>query len=253
VITPVFGYEWILIWQHKSQFIYGLELALKMALLALVLSVLIGLLLALARMRGGVVSWIAALYINIFRGMPALVTALWVYFGVSIVVGINFTVYQAGVISLVLLYSAFISEIFRAALLSIHRGQREAGLALGMRPHRVFLRVVLPQATKVAIPNLGSMLIGMIKDTSTFQFIGAAEIIFRVNNLENTYFQPFVLFTAAAGVYVIASFVIDYLFRNIERALTVPPSGGIAGIFGRRRQRQIAAVVERIGGAGAGA
>jgi His/Glu/Gln/Arg/opine family amino acid ABC transporter permease subunit len=248
VITPVFGYEWILIWQHKSQFIWGLELALKMAVLALVLSVLIGLLLALARMRGGVVSWIAALYINIFRGMPALVTALWVYFGVAIVVGINFTVFQAGVISLTLLYSAFISEIFRAALLSIHRGQREAGLALGMRPHRVFLKVVLPQATKVAIPNLGSMFIGMIKDTSTFLAIGASEIIFRTQNLENTYFQPFVLYTAAAGIYVIASFVIDYLFRNIERALTVPPSGGIAGIFGRRRQRQIAAVVERVEG-----
>ena len=163
MITPVFAYEWILIWQHKSEYIYGLELALKFAVLALVFSVVLGLLLALARMRGGAASWLASLYINIFRGMPALVTALWVYFGVSIVVGINFTVYQAGVISLTLLYSAFISEIFRAALLSVHRWQREAGLALGMRPHRVFLKIVLPQATKVAVPNLGSMLIGMIK------------------------------------------------------------------------------------------
>jgi ABC-type amino acid transport system permease subunit len=155
------------------------------------------------------------------------------------------------VISLTLLYSAFISEIYRAALLSIHRGQREAGLALGMRPHRVFLKVVLPQATKIAVPNLGSMFIGMIKDTSTFQVIGAAEIIFRTQNLENTYFDPFVLFTAAAAVYVIASFVIDFLFRNIELALTVPPSGGIAGIFGRRRQRRIASVIERVEGVSA--
>jgi His/Glu/Gln/Arg/opine family amino acid ABC transporter permease subunit len=245
---PVFAYQWILIWDHKSQFIYGLELAVKMAAVALVLSVTLGLLLALARMRGGPVAWLAALYINVFRGMPALVTALWVYFGVSIVVGINFSVFQAGVISLTLLYSAFISEIYRAALLSIHRGQREAGLALGMRPHRVFLKIVLPQATKIAIPNLGSMFIGMIKDTSTFLAIGAAEIIFRTQNMENQYFQPFVLFTAAAGVYVIVSFVIDFLFRNLERMLTVPPSGGIAGIFGRRRQRRIASVISRMEG-----
>jgi His/Glu/Gln/Arg/opine family amino acid ABC transporter permease subunit len=245
---PLFAYQWILIWDHKAEFWYGLELALKMAAAALVLSVILGLLLALARMRGGPAGWIAALYINIFRGMPALVTALWVYFGVSIVVGINFTVYQAGVISLTLLYSAFISEIYRAALLSIHRGQREAGLALGMRPYRVFLKIVLPQATKIAIPNLGSMFIGMIKDTSTFLAIGAAEIIFRTQNLENLYFQPFVLFTAAAGVYVIASFIIDFLFRNVERALTVPPSGGIAGVFGRRRQRHITSVIERVEG-----
>jgi His/Glu/Gln/Arg/opine family amino acid ABC transporter permease subunit len=245
---PVFAYQWILIWDHKSQFIYGLELAVKMAAVALVLSVTLGLLLALARMRGGPVGWVAALYINVFRGMPALVTALWVYFGVSIVVGINFSVFQAGVISLTLLYSAFISEIYRAALLSIHRGQREAGLALGMRPHRVFLKIVLPQATKIAIPNLGSMFIGMIKDTSTFLAIGAAEIIFRTQNMENQYFQPFVLFTAAAGVYVIVSFIIDFLFRNLERMLTVPPSGGIAGIFGRRRQRRIASVISRMEG-----
>jgi His/Glu/Gln/Arg/opine family amino acid ABC transporter permease subunit len=245
---PVFAYEWILIWDHKSQFIYGLELALKLAAVALVLSVILGLLLALGRMRGGPAGWLAALYINIFRGMPPLVTALWVYFGVSIVVGINFTVFQAGVISLTLLYSAFISEIYRAALLSIHRGQREAGLALGMRPRRVFLKIVLPQATKIAIPNLGSMFIGMIKDTSTFLAIGAAEIIFRTQNMENQYFQPFVLFTAAAGVYVIASFIIDYLFRTVELALTVPPSGGLAGIFGRRRQRRIAAVINRMEG-----
>ena len=79
-------------------------------------------------------------------------------------------------IALTLLYSAFISEIYRAALLSIHRGQREAGLALGMRPVWVFARIVLPQATKIADPNLGSMFIGMIKDTSTFLVIGLAEV-----------------------------------------------------------------------------
>jgi hypothetical protein len=92
------------------------------------------------------------------------------------------------------------------------------------------------------------MFIGMIKDTSTFLAIGAAEIIFRTQNMENQYFQPFVLFTAAAGVYVIVSFIIDFLFRNLERMLTVPPSGGIAGIFGRRRQRRIASVISRMEG-----
>jgi His/Glu/Gln/Arg/opine family amino acid ABC transporter permease subunit len=245
---PLFAYQWILIWDHKSQFIYGLELAVKFTAAAFVLSVVLGLLLALARMSRSPLRWFASLYINIFRGLPALVTALWVYFGVSIVVGINFTVFQAGVISLTLLYSAFIAEIYRSALLSIHRGQREAGLALGMRPERVFLRIVLPQATKVAIPNLGSMFIGMIKDTSTFVLIGAGELIFRTNNLESTYFDPFVLYTAAAGVYVLSSFVVDFVFRTVERMLTVPPSGGLAGIFGRRRQRRIASVISRLEG-----
>jgi His/Glu/Gln/Arg/opine family amino acid ABC transporter permease subunit len=109
VITPVFAYQWGLIWDTKAEFWKGLELALEMAAVALVLSTVIGLGLALMRTARPPLNWIGSLYINIFRGMPALVTALWVYFGVSIVVGINFTVFQAGVISLTLLYSAFIS------------------------------------------------------------------------------------------------------------------------------------------------
>jgi His/Glu/Gln/Arg/opine family amino acid ABC transporter permease subunit len=247
-VTPVFAYNWYLIWAHKSVFIHGLFVALEVAAAALVLSVVIGLLLALARMGKAPVSWLAAIYVNVFRGLPALVTVIWVYFGLSELFGINFTVFQAGVIALTLLYSAFISEIYRAALLSIHRGQREAGLALGMRPVWVFARIVLPQATKIAIPNLGSMFIGMIKDTSTFLTIGLAEVTFQTNNLEQEYFQPFVLFTAAGGIYVIATFVLDFVFRTVERMLTVPPSRGIAGFFSRRRQRRIAAVIQRVEG-----
>ncbi len=247
-MTPVFAYDWYLVWAHKSVFIHGLFVALEVAAAALVLSVVIGLLLALARMGKPPVSWLASIYVNVFRGLPALVTVIWVYFGLSELFGINFTVFQAGVIALTLLYSAFISEIYRAALMSIHRGQREAGLALGMRPVWVFARVVLPQATKIAVPNLGSMFIGMIKDTSTFLVIGLAEVTFQTNNLEQEYFQPFVLYTAAGGIYVIATFVLDYIFRTIERMLTVPPSRGIAGFFARRRQRRIAAVIQRVEG-----
>ena len=115
-MTPVFAYNWYLVWAHKSVFIHGLFVALEVAAAALVLSVVIGLLLALARMGKAPVSWLASIYVNVFRGLPALVTVIWVYFGLSELFGINFTVFQAGVIALTLLYSAFISEIYRAAL-----------------------------------------------------------------------------------------------------------------------------------------
>ncbi len=109
--------------------------------------------------------------------MPVIVTAVWVYFGLSEATGVNFSVFVAGVISLTLLYSAFISEIYRSALEAIPRGQREAGLALGMSRLRIFVSVILPQATKIAIPNIGSMLIGMIKDTSVLFVIGLTELV----------------------------------------------------------------------------
>jgi His/Glu/Gln/Arg/opine family amino acid ABC transporter permease subunit len=242
----VANYDWSLIWQHKSELLHGLLTAVEVAAVALVISVAVGLLLALARMGKPPLSWAAAAYINVFRGVPALVSVIWVYFGWSLIVGISFTVFQAGVIALVLLYGAFISEIYRAALEAIPRGQREAGLALGMHPVRVFGQVVLPQATKIAIPNIGSMFIGMVKDTSTFTVIGLLEVVRVTQNLNSTTFQPFVLYTAAAGVYVFAAFVLDFVFRTIEKSLATPPSGRISRALTSRRRRRLEAVMLRL-------
>jgi His/Glu/Gln/Arg/opine family amino acid ABC transporter permease subunit len=202
--------------------------------------------LALARMSRPPLSWLAAVYINVFRGVPALVSVIWVYFGWSLLLGISFTVFQAGVIALVLLYGAFIAEIYRAALEAIPRGQREAGLALGMHPIRVFVQIVLPQATKIAIPNIGSMFIGMVKDTSTFTVIGLLEVVRVTQNLNSVTFQPFVLYTAAAGVYVIAAFVLDFAFRTVEKSLATPPTGRVAKAATARRRRRVEAVMQRI-------
>ena len=84
-----------------QSFFHGLLVAIEVAAVALVLSVVVGLLLALARMSKPPLSWLAAIYVNVFRGVPALVSVIWVYFGLSLVLGINFTVFQAGVIALV--------------------------------------------------------------------------------------------------------------------------------------------------------
>jgi len=243
---PVAAYQWSLIWQNKELLGKGLLVALECAGPALVIAILIGLLLALARMARPPLTWAATVYINIFRGVPALVSVIWVYFGWSLLFGINFTVIQAAVIALVLLYSSFLAEIFRSALLAVPRGQREAGLALGMHPLRVFAQVVIPQATRIALPNVGSMLIGMLKDTSTFSVIGLAELTYTVQNIESVTFQPFVLFTALAGVYVAAAFVIDFVFRTIEKSLTTPPRGLVSGALTRRRRRRLESLVERL-------
>jgi His/Glu/Gln/Arg/opine family amino acid ABC transporter permease subunit len=238
--------DWSLLWQYRSEYLHGALLALEVSGVALVISVFSGLLLALARMSKPPLSWLAAAWVNLFRGLPALVTVLWVYFGLSLKLGINFTVFEAGVIALVLLYSAFISEIYRAALGAIPRGQREAGLALGMSRLRVFVQVVLPQATKIATPNIGSMFIGMLKDTSVFTIIGLAEIVRVTQNINSTLFQPFVLFTGAAAVYVVAAFAIDFLFRAIEKSMTTPPAGRVARTVSSRRRRRIDLVMQNI-------
>ncbi len=243
--TPRLNFMWHLVWDFRAELLQGLLTAVNVSITALFTSVLVGLLFAMMKLsRYSILRGISTAYVNIFRGIPALVSVIWVYFGWSLLFSYNFTVYQAGVIALTLLYSAFFSEIFRSALEAIHKGQREAGLALGMSRLRIFRSVVMPQALKIAIPNIGSMFIGMIKDTSTFTVIGLAELVYVMQNINSQYFQPFVLYTAAAGLYVFAAFVVDFIFRNIENGLSYQKQGKIKRFLTRRKRAQVQRLVE---------
>ncbi len=237
--------KWSLLWTDRGPLLHGLLVALGIVALSLALSILIGLLLAVARMSRPPLSWFAVFYINIFRGVPVIVTALWVYFALSEATGINFTVYTAAVISLTLLYSAFISEIYRAALEAVPRGQREAGLALGMSRVRIFVAVILPQATKIAVPNIGSMMIGMTKDTSVLFIIGAMEVVGTVQSQAAVNYQYFTLYTAAALIYVAVAFLVDFAFRAIEKTMQTPPDGRLARAATGRRRRRVEAIKTR--------
>jgi His/Glu/Gln/Arg/opine family amino acid ABC transporter permease subunit len=219
--------------------------ALSVSTVALIISTVAGLLLAVLRNGPKSVSWIAVVYINVFRGVPALVSVIWVYFGLSLVLGVSFSVFQAGVIALSMLYSAFFAEIFRSALSAVPHGHTEAGWALGMRTSQIFLSVSLPQAIKIALPNIGSMYIGMVKDTSTFTVIGLLEVVRVTQNLVATTFQPFVLYTAAAIIYVIAAFAIDLIFRLIEGVYVRPPKALLGRAIRARQRRAIDRIVVR--------
>jgi His/Glu/Gln/Arg/opine family amino acid ABC transporter permease subunit len=242
--VPSVTYNWGLVWDNRDLFWWGTVLALQVSIVALALSLTFGLLLALGRMGRKPLTFLAAGYINIFRGIPALVSVIWVYFGWSLLTGYNFTPFQAGVIALTLLYSAFFAEIFRSALVAVPPGQSEAGLALGMSKPKVFFLVKLPQALKIALPNIGNMYIGMVKDTSVFTVIGLVEIVRVTQNINSITFQPFVLFTTAALIYVFLAFGLDFLFRTLERVLSTPTKGLIALTITSRRTKRIRRLIE---------
>jgi His/Glu/Gln/Arg/opine family amino acid ABC transporter permease subunit len=238
--------NWSDVWHDRGQLLHGLWVAVRISAVALALSVTVGLLLALARMSHTPLRWLASSWINVFRGVPVIVSAVWVYFGIALSLNVNFTVFEAAVIALTLLYSSFIAEIFRAALEAIPRGQREAGLAVGMSRARVFVSVILPQATKIAIPNIGSMLIGMIKDTSVLFVIGITDLFADVQNLSGSTAQYFPFLTAAALLYVVVAFVVDFIFRTLEKTMETPPKGRLARLATRRRRRRIEAIGARL-------
>lgn len=238
--------NWSYAWHSRGALLHGLLVAVEVSAVSLALSVLTGLLLAVMRMSKPPFTWLASTYVNVFRGVPVIVTALWVFFGVSEVTGLNFSVFIAGVISLTLLYSAFISEIYRAALEAVPHGQSEAGLALGMTRPRIFGSVILPQATKIAVPNIGSMLIGMIKDTSVLFVIGLTEVVATVQNLSSVSYEYFTLYTAAALIYIAVAFTVDFAFRTLEKTMQTPPRGRLARAAKNRRRRHVQAIVARM-------
>lgn len=237
-------YRWNLIGDYKSQLLHGLIKATEVAVTSLVISCVLGVLFALLRMAPRPWSWPAVVYINVFRGIPPLVSVIWVYFGWALVLNIKLNVFEASVTALVLLYSAFLAEIFRAALTAVPKGQREAGLSLGLRRWQIFLTVLLPQAAKISLPNVGSMLIGMVKDTSTFMVIGLAEVVYVSTNVVASTFQPFVMYTAAAAIYVAVAFIVDFVFRTLERSIGGRPTGVLPRLFTARTERRVRALAE---------
>jgi His/Glu/Gln/Arg/opine family amino acid ABC transporter permease subunit len=243
------GYEfnWDAVFGNRDLLRTGLKNTLWIAAVSMVLATLLGMFLALLRTsRVPPLRWFATVYINVIRGIPLLVLIFYVYFGVSIWLGINFTNFEAGVISLTVFHTAFMAEIFRTGLLAVPPGQREAALSLGMSRVRAFASITLPQAVRVAIPAGGNDFVGMVKDTSLVGVIGIFELYRTGQKLVSDTFLPFEVWTGIAALYVCIVFMIDVLVRLTERRLR--PGARARGVLARRRNAAINDVVRRVSG-----
>ena len=148
---------------------------LEVALVSEVCILITGLIVAMLRIsRFRTFRWITAIYIDIIRGLPLILLIFIIYFGLSYL-GLNFTRFQAGVVSLTVCYAAYEAEIFRAGIESIHKGQVEASRSLGMTYLQSMRYVVLPQAIRRVIPPLSNEFIMLTKDTALVAFIGLSE------------------------------------------------------------------------------
>jgi polar amino acid transport system permease protein len=141
-------------------------------------AVLLGLAVALLRLNRRLwpLRWLAAVYTEVFKNVPLLAIIFLTYFGLASV-GVQFDVFTAGSLSLVVFYAAYLSEIFRAAITGVHDGQTEAGEALGLGRTHILTHVVLPQALRLALPGTNTMLVDLLKSTSLLVTISAAELM----------------------------------------------------------------------------
>jgi ABC-type amino acid transport system permease subunit len=160
--------------------------------------------------------------VQLVRGVPLLVFLYWVYFGIAIVLGINFTATQAAIIALTLTGSAYTAEIFRAGIGGVDPGHVEAATALGFTRRSAFRHVVFPQALRIALPPLGNILIGMLKGATLISVIGVVDMVFVAQQINLDYFTPFEPFTAVAVILIVLVAIFSAVLSVLERALRLP-------------------------------
>ena len=201
--------------------IKGLYLTVGLYILTIVLSLPLGLLLALARIskKYKVISWIIQVYVLIFRGTPLLLQLFFVYYGLP-AIGITFSPFTAAVLTFVTNYAAYFCEIFRGSIMGIDSGQYEAAKVLGLSYWQTMIRIIIPQALITALPPLSNEGISLIKDTSLRSSIGMAEILRKSKEIVSREFtiSPFII---CAVVYLIFSAIVVQIFKTIEKKVNI--------------------------------
>ncbi|MFG0601713.1 ectoine/hydroxyectoine ABC transporter permease subunit EhuD [Delftia sp. WSY_4] len=207
--------------QHAREFLpillQGAVVTVQVTALSFLLSSAIGLVLALGKLSPvRAVSWAASTVVNVIRGLPIIVQLFYIYF-VLPEVGIQLTAFQAGVIGLGIAYSAYQAENFRAGIEAVDPGQREAALAMGMRPALLMRRVVLPQAFRIALPPYGNTLVMMLKDSSLVSTITVAEMTRQGQLIAASTFQNMTVYTLVALLYLAMSLPLIWGLRRLEK------------------------------------
>ncbi len=198
----------------------GAVVTLQLSLVSMVAAILIGLLCALGSLSSQpLVRWGVAAYVEVMRDVPLLVVLLVIYFTLP-QIGLSLPGFVAGVVGLSLNVGAYLSEVFRAALGSVDKGEKEAALALGMSRFTAFRRVTLPQALRIAVPTVGGFYIALLKDSSLVSFIAVTELMRQGTILISNTFRSMEIYFMVAMIYFVMSFVAARIVRRVEIALT---------------------------------
>lgn len=203
----------------------GLLTTLLVTFIAMPVAMAIGLLVALIRTAQSPVSRIlrpvAVCYVEIMRGLPLILILFILYFALpAFGLRLSDNAIVVGTAGLAMNLSAYLSEVFRAALQAVDPGQSEAALSLGMSPRHTYRRVVLPQAMRVAVPTLGGYFIALLKDSSLLGFISVEELMRTGINLVSVTFRAGEVYLIVGVMYLVLSLATSYLIRRIERRLT---------------------------------
>lgn len=210
---------WEMFPEISTRILKGAVVTLEVTFMAAIGAIIVGLLLTfMQRSRFKPVSLAAKVYVEVVRGIPAMVILFIIYFGLP-ETGIALSPITSAVIGLSLNGGAYLSEVFRSTIDGVHKGQVEACMAVGMTRSQTMRLVVLPQAGVIAIPNIGNYVIALFKDTAIVSTIAAPEIMLASANLISQTFIAMPIYLFAALVYLVMSFPMSLFVRYLEKRL----------------------------------
>lgn len=217
----------LLVGQYPNGPLGGLACTLIVSVLGIVLAFPLSVLLALARVsRWKLLNWPATALVYITRGVPLLMIILWVYFLVPLLIGRNVTGFTTMVCTLVIYEGAFLSEVVRAGIQALPRGQMEAARALGHSYLGAMWHVILPQALYNMLPSMLSQFVSTIKETTLGYVINVPELTFAASQINNQLLtKPFHVFFILAVIYYILCWSLTRAAQALERRIADKRSG----------------------------
>lgn len=198
----------------------GLRLTVMLTFGSMALAMLLGLLLALGRLRrrGSAIYWVSTIFVELIRGSPLLLQLFYIYY-VFPFVGIRMPSIVSGILGLMINYGAYLSEVFRAGILAVDKGQWEAADAIGLRHGLILRLVVLPQAIRIVLPPVGNYFISLFKDTALVSTISIGELIFRGQLIAADTFKYLQVYTIIFFIYVAISIPASLGVKALEAHL----------------------------------
>jgi polar amino acid transport system permease protein len=202
----------------------GLWTTIWVSFISLILAAIVGLIITLPTFSSKkTINALNVIYVEIFRAIPVLVLLLWIYYGLPSIFGgsLSFNPFVAGVITLVLHESAFISEIYRSGIEAVKKGQIEAARSLGLKPSLVFLKVTLPQAIRIITPALMNQGIYILKMSSLISVIGLGDLTRRANELIVTTYRPLEIYSFLVLEYLALILIASFFVRRLENKFRI--------------------------------
>lgn len=202
---------------------------LLLAFLGLVFACILGMIFGLLSVvKNKACNIIAQIFVFVIRGVPMIVLAFFVFFGIPYLLntilgignGFTLSALQAGTICLALNCGAYMAEIIRAGIQSVDIGQMEAGRSLGLPYWKTMRKIILPQAIRTMIPSIINQFIITVKDTSILSVIGFPELVLAAKNVQANTFKSFETWTIVGIMYLVVITILSYIAKLVERRMT---------------------------------